>query len=140
MKLRTGEPWISGRDYGHSLHGLTLNILVREIDAALVFQRDVLGVNVIYSDPDIAVCSGYGGEWMLHADHTYEHHPMKTDIHPRGAGVEFRLHGCDPDKAEATARRMGFDVLSATVNKGHGLREVHIRDQDGYTWVPDVQI
>ena len=140
MKLRTGEPWMSGKDYGHSLRGLTLNILVREIDAALVFQREVLGAQVIYADPDIAVCSAHGAEWMLHADHTYERHPMKTGAHPRGAGVEFRLHGCDPDQAEATARQLGFEVLSPSVNKGHGLREAHIRDQDGYVWVPDVQI
>lgn len=143
MKLRTGEPWMSGKEYGQSLRGLTLNILVREIDAALAFQRDVLGVSIIYSDPDFAVCSGYGSEWMLHADHTFESHPMITTItpaHARGAGVEFRLHGCNPDQAEAAARRLGYEVLSPTAEKGHGLREVYIRDKDGYIWAPDIPI
>ncbi len=142
MKLRTGEPWMSGKEYGQSLQGLTLNILVRDIQAALAFQRDVLGVHVIYADPDFAVFSGYGSEWMLHADHTFETHPMgiNTFAHPRGGGVEFRLHGCDPDQAEAAARQLGFEVLSSATDKGHGLREVYIRDVDGYIWVPDVPI
>ncbi len=143
MKLRIGEPWMSGKEYGQSLRGLTMNILVREIEAALAFQRDVLGVSIIYSDPDFAVCSGYGSEWMLHADHTYENHPMASTVTPsqrRGAGIELRLHGCQPDQAEAAARRLGFEVLSPATNKGHGLREVHIRDKDGYIWVPDVPV
>jgi len=143
MKLRVGEPWMTAKQYGRSLVGLTLNILVKDIDAALVFQGDVLDADITYSDPDFAVCTGYGSEWMLHADHTYDQHPMGNTIsgfHPRGAGTELRLHGCDPDNAEASARRLGFEVLSPATDKGHGLREVYIRDQDGYIWVPDVHV
>jgi len=143
MKLRTGQPWMTGKEYGRTLHGLSLNILVHEIAAALVFQREVLGIHVIYSDPDFAVCAGYGSEWMLHADHTFENHPMRKTItpgQPRGAGVELRLHGCEPDQAEAAARRLGFEILSPAEDKGHGLREVHIRDADGYVWVADAPI
>ncbi len=141
MKLRTGEPWMPAKEYGQSLRGLTLNLLVKDIPTALVFQQEVLGANIIYSDPDIAVCSGYGSEWMLHADHTYDKHPMGGRLppdQPRGAGVELRLHGCDPDKAEAAARQHGYEVLSPATVKGHGLREAFIIDSDGYVWVPDV--
>ena len=143
MKLRTGEPWMTGKQYARSLRGLTLNILVVDIDAALVFQREVLGVSVVYSDPDFAVCSGYGSEWMFHADHTFENHPMRNTplpAHARGAGLELRLHGCNPSQAEAAARRLGFEVLSPATDKGHGLREAHLRDNDGYVWVPDVPV
>ena len=143
MKLRKGEPWMSAKEYGQSLRNLTLNILVRDIDAALAFQRDVLGTRTIYSDPDFAVCSGYGSEWMLHADHTYDKHPMGntvTPADPRGAGIELRLHGCNPDQAEAAARQLGYEVLSPATDKGHGLREAFIRDKDGYIWVPDVPV
>jgi hypothetical protein len=28
--------------------------------------------------------------------------------------------------------------LSQATDKGHGLREIYIRDPDGYIWVPDV--
>ena len=141
MKLRVGEPWMPAKDYGRSLRGLTVNLLVADIEAALAFQREVLGATVVYSDPDFAVCSAHGAEWMLHADHTYENHPMGSTVgaaSPRGGGLEIRLHGCDPDAAEAAARRLGFEVLSPATDKGHGLREAYIRDPDGYVWVPDV--
>ena len=141
MKLRVGDPWMPAKDYGQSLRGLTVNLLVSDIDAALAFQRDVLGATIVYADPDFAVCSRPGAEWMLHADHTYDKHPMLSTVgetHPRGAGIEIRLHGCDPDAVEAAARRHGLQVLSPATNKGHGLREAYIRDPDGYVWVPDV--
>ena len=96
-----------------------------------------------YSDPDIAVLRGYGAEWMLHADHTYQGHAMESVLAgagQRGAGAELRLHGCDPDEAEAAARRLGFKVLVATTDKPHGLREAYLVDADGYVWVPDVHV
>jgi len=143
MKLRIGEPWMSGKEYGRTLRGLSLNLLVTNIEAALLFQREVLSAAVVYSDPDFAVCSHAGAEWMLHADHTYENHPLRETAPsgaPRGGGIELRLHGRDPDASEAAARRLGFEVLTPATDKGHGLREAHIRDRDGYVWVPDVQI
>lgn len=140
MKLRVGEPWMPAKDYAHSLRGLTVNLLVADIETALSFQRTVLGATIVYSDPDFAVCSAQGAEWMLHADHTYDKHPMLTTVsanQPRGTGLEIRLHGCDPDAAEAAARLHGFEVLSPATDKGHGLREVYLRDRDGYVWVLD---
>src|SRR5512135_3764905 len=110
MKLRKGEPWMTAKDYGRSLKALTVNLLVRDIDQALRFQREVLGATVVYSDPDFAVLRAYGGEWMLHADHTYEGHGLEkvfTGVSQRGAGLELRLHGCDPDLAEAAAKNLG---------------------------------
>ncbi len=141
MKLRVGEPWMPAKDYGRSLHGLTVNLLVADLEAALAFQREVLGATIVYSDPDFAVCSAAGAEWMLHADHTYDKHPMLSTFDAtrlRGAGLEIRLHGVDPDAAEAAARLHGFSVISPATDKGHGLREVYIRDRDGYIWVADV--
>ncbi len=127
--------------YARSLKGLTINLLVQNMEETLRFQRAVLGVEVIYSDPDFAVLRGYGGEWMLHGDHTYEGHALKSalrDATQRGAGAELRLHGCDPDKAEAAARQLGFKVLAGAADKPHGLREAYVADADGYVWVPDV--
>ena len=128
-------------DYSKTLKGLTINILVKEIEPALSFAREVLGAEVVYSDPDFAVLSAYDAEWMLHADHTYDKHPMGDTVSngaARGTGTEFRLHGCDPDAAEESAREGGYEVVSPATDKGHGVREVFIRDQDGYIWVPDV--
>lgn len=141
MKRRIGDPWMPAPDYSRTLRGLTLNLLVRSIDAALPFHREVLDAEVVYHDPDFAVLRRAGVEWTLHADHAYDKHPLYATLtggRPRGVGAELRLHGRDPDEAEAAARRLGFSVLAPAVDMAHGLREAYILDADGYLWVPDV--
>ena len=143
MKLRSTDPWMPAADYSRTLSGLTINLLVKDIEASLVFQRKVLNAEVIYSDPDFAALRGYGSQWCLHADHTYQDHKMMgavADLDVRGRGVELRLHGCDPDRAEAAARQHEFIVLDGATDKPHGLREVYLVDPDGYVWVPDVSL
>ena len=54
MKLRTGQPWMTGADYGRSLSGFGVNLLVREIAPAVLFHRAVLGAVVVYEDVDFA--------------------------------------------------------------------------------------
>ncbi len=139
MKLRTGDPWIPAPEYGRSLTGLTLNLLVKDIDVSLQFQARVLQTNVVYSDPDIAVIRGCGTEWMFHADHTYDSNPLYGLLSDqRGTGVEIRLHGFDPDQAVLRARQFGYTVLAEAADKPHGLRESYLIDPDGYLWVPDM--
>ena len=141
MKLRTEEPWMPAPVYGRSLKGLTVNLLVHDIGSSLAFQRDVLGAEIVYSDPDIAVLRFRDAEWMLHADHTYEDHPLHGSLQEdiiRGIGAELRLHGRDPDEAESAARELGCTVLEGASDKPHGLREAYLVDPDGYIWVPDV--
>lgn len=140
-KLRTGDPWMPTPEYGRSLRGLTINLLVAEIEASLEFHTEVLAARIVYSDPDIAVLRNPDAEWMLHAWHTYDNHPLYASVTAsvaKGVGVELRVHGRDPDQAERAARRLGYDVVAAAADKPHGLREAVIRDRDGYYWVPDV--
>ncbi len=143
MKLRTGTPWMPATEYARTLKGLSLNLIVKNIDRSLQFHRQVLGATVVYSDPDFAVVQAVGAEWMLHADHTYLDHEanglLSADAQ-RGLGLELRLHGLDPDRAEAAARELGLEVLSPSADKPYGLREAQLRDPDGYIWVPDVQL
>jgi len=142
-KKRTGDAWMPAPRYARTLEGLTVNLLVRDIARAFPFHREVLGASVVYSDPDIAVFRCHGAEWMLHADHTYDSHPIHAALRKatsRGLGAELRLHGRDPDEAESQARRLGYDVIEASADKAHGLREVFLRDADGYVWVPDVPV
>ena len=85
----------------------------------------------------------FGSEWMLHADHTYDRHPINeilSECPPRGIGIEIRLYGRNPDEAEAIAQALGFEVLASASDKPHGLRETYIVDQDGYLWVPGVPL
>ena len=61
-------------------------------------------------------------------------------VQGRGAGVELRLYGVDPDAAEARAREWGYQMLEGTIDKPHGLRECYIFDPDWYCWVPSVPL
>lgn len=137
---RTGTPWMSADDYGKSLTGLGVNLLVTSVDESVRFASKVLGAEIVYADIDFAVMSASGTQWMLHADHTYDDHPMAgvvADVPARGCGLEIRLHHCDPDKACAKAREHGFIVLADAMDKPHGVREAFIVAPDGYIWVPD---
>jgi len=138
-KKRTGDPWMPAPEYGRGLTGLGVNLLVRDVATSLPFHRQVLGAAVVYADADIAVLRVGAVEWMLHAWHTYDAHPLHAQLvsrDPRGVGVEIRLHGRDPDAAEAAARAHGFEVIQPAQDKPHGLRECFLRDADGYVWVP----
>ena len=137
---RTGTPWMNADDYGKSLTGLGVNLLVTSVDESVRFASKVLGAEIVYADIDFAVMSASGTQWMLHADHTYDDHPMAgvvADVPARGCGLEIRLHHCDPDKACAKAREHGFIVLADAMDKPHGVREAFIVAPDGYIWVPD---
>ena len=148
MKKRVGNPFMPPDEYGKSLSGFMLNILVRDMERAVQFHVEVLDVDVIYSDPDITIVSWQGQQWMIHSDHTYDKHPLPgyvaANVGPdgrRGAGAEFRLHGRDPDEAAAAALELGCTVLDGPRDQpDHGLREVHIIDAEGYVWVPDVPL
>jgi catechol 2,3-dioxygenase-like lactoylglutathione lyase family enzyme len=137
MKKRQGDPWMPADEYGRSLPVLSVNLLVRDIDASLPFYRDVLLASVHYSDPDFAALRIEGAEIMLHADHTYEDHSWYHDLSSggqRGLGAEIRLFGVDPDAVEARARANNANILKPSHTGGHGWREVWVEDPDGYVW------
>lgn len=140
---RVGMPWMPADDYGRGLKGLGINLLVRDVVASVEFALTVLGAESVYADADFAVLRHGDAEWMLHADHTYEDHPLYgfvAGLEGRGAGAELRLHHCDPDRAETAARAAGHTILAGAADKPHGLREAFILDPDGYCWVPDVPL
>ncbi len=139
MKKRQSEPWMSADAYGKSLNGFGVNLLVVEINRAVIFATEVLGACVVYADEDFAVLKSADASWMLHADHTYNDHPLRGSLGPdlaRGLGVELRLYNLDPDVCEAKARQRSDTILAGAMDKPHGLREVCIVDPDGYLWVP----
>ncbi|MGR3983992.1 MAG: glyoxalase, partial [Gammaproteobacteria bacterium] len=45
-----------------------------------------------------------------------------------------------PDAAEKRARAGGYEVLQASADKPHGLRECFLLDPDGYCWVPSMRL
>jgi len=138
MMKRTNTPWMPAPDFGASLSGTGLNLLVHEIEPVTRFVTRVLGAHIVYEDPDFAVFTVSGGQFIVHADHTYQDHPFSASVsglEARGAGLEIRLYDLDPDSCETNARNHGYPVLDGSTDKPHGLREVFILDPEGYCWV-----
>lgn len=128
--------------YGRSLTGFGVNMLVRDVARSVAFLGDILGVEAVYAERDFAVCRHKGQDWMLHSDASYHSNPLLAltgDGAIRGAGLELRLYGVDPDAAAARAEAAGHTVLQAPADKPHGLREAFLVDPDGYVWVPSVE-
>ncbi len=137
------DPWMTAPEYGRSLRGFGINLLVRDVARSSAFLIDILGLEKVYANPDFAVLRHAGHDIILHADHTYGDHPLLAltgDGAIRGAGAEFRLYGLDPDAAEARARASGETVLAESRDKPHGLRECYLADPDGYVWVPSAAL
>jgi len=130
-------------EYGRGLPRFTVNLLVRDVAASLPFYRDVLQAKVHYADADFAALELNGTPFMLHADHTYDHHPLYERLSapgPRGTGAELRLMGIDPDAIEKRARAASVKVIQPAADFPHGWRDVMLEDRDGYTWAVGVAI
>ena len=139
------KEFMPAEEYGRSLKGLGINLLVRDVGRGVAFAQDVLGAHKVFADKDFAVLRYQNGptsaEWMLHSDGTYHSNPLLGllgDAQIRGVGMELRLYHCDPDAAVTRAKAHGHHVLQEAADKPHGLREAYILDPDGYCWVPGV--
>lgn len=139
---RTGDPWLSPPEYGATLAGASLNLIVRDVARSLPFYTGILDFTAHHSDDDFAALEGHGLKIQLHADHTWTRmpwHPRLAAGEGRGLGVEMRILGLDPDLVEARAREAGAELmLPATDFAGHGWRECYVVDPDGYLWVAGV--
>jgi len=138
VKKRSGEPWMEADDYGRTLPPFTVNLLSADLEGSARFYAEVLGARVVYRDADFIALDVAGLAFMVHADHTYEHHPWSARLARektgRGLGAEIRLLGPDPDAIEARARAQGATVLQAAQDKPHGWRDTIVCDPDGYAW------
>jgi uncharacterized glyoxalase superfamily protein PhnB len=136
-KRTVGEPWKSPDEYGRSLPDFTVNLLVRDVARSIEFYTRVLEAQVSYQDVDFAAFRVGSLEFMVHADHAYDHHPwfprLQTET-ARGLGAELRLFNIDPDRLEARARTFGATILQTAQEKPHGWRDVIVADPDGYAW------
>lgn len=136
------RPW-TAREVGLRLPKFTVNLIVRKIARSIDFYRDVLGATILHSDEDFAVLRIADHEFLLHADHAYDHHSMGQRIPvtgTRGAGAEIRLLGVDPDDIERRAKAHGASIVQAAGDTAHGWRDVIVADPDGYTWAVGILI
>jgi uncharacterized glyoxalase superfamily protein PhnB len=142
-KTRMGDAWILADEYGRALPKFTVNLLVRDVAKALPFYQDVLQATVRYADGDFAALAIAGTDFMLHADHTYDNHPLYArvkDAKVRGTGAEIRVMGIDPDEVELRARRFDAEIVQEARDFPHGWRDVMLADVDGYIWAVGMPI
>lgn len=146
-------PWMPGFRYGALLPALSLNLLVRDTARSAAFYREVFEAEVHYLDVDFAAARVGPAEVMLHADHTHDDHPWYAALvagDRRGLGAQFRVLGIDPDalaarcrayrEAHSTEGDNAAGIAIEPADKGHGWREVLVRDPDGYEWACGVLI
>ena len=130
---------VDGDSFGRSLHGIGLNILVRDVPAEIAFLETVFGLQGHQVTRDFAIAT-YGNQvFQLHSDGTYAENPLLgllPENPPRGAGIEIRLYDTDPDDATERAEAAGYTILQPPADKPHGLREAYILCENGYAWVP----
>jgi len=143
VKKRKTEPWLSAAEYGRTLSGLSVNLIVRDVVRSIPFYTKVLELRLLYSDEDFAAFEREGMRLQLHADHTYARMPWAARLREdsrRGLGAEIRILGVDPDAAEKRARDGGFTVLVPVRDWPHGWRDCVLEDPDGYTFAVGVPL
>ncbi len=136
-KTRTGDAFMPADEYGRSMPKFSVNLLVRNVTNSVKFYCDVVGAILRYADDDFAALQLKGWDFMLHADHTYDHHPLHSRLSAsgqRGDGAELRFLGVDPDAVERRAREAGATILQPAKDFPHGWRDVMVVDPDGYIW------
>jgi predicted enzyme related to lactoylglutathione lyase len=130
---------VSPEEFGASLRGVGLNLVVRDVARTCGFLGAVFDMECHRKSEDFAI-GFYGSHvFQIHSDATYHANALLgllPEAGPRGAGIELRLYDSDPDVAASRAEAAGGTVLADPVDKPHGLREAVILDPDGYAWVP----
>ena len=116
-RTRSGDAFLPADEYGRSLPKFSVNLLVRSVGYSLPFYRDVLGATVRYADDDFAALSLLGVDFMLHADHAYDHHPLYAPLQAARERPRFffpflcRFGGSQSHRANPGAR-LGWFLLS----------------------------
>ena len=129
---------VEAEEFGASLRGVGINILVRDVAAEVAFLTKVFGMKAFQPTQDFAIMTYGDAVFQLHADGTYHSNPLLSllpEAGARGAGCELRLYDTDPDDAAARAKAHGATILQPPADKPHGLRETYVLCDNGYAWV-----
>ncbi|AEA28292.1 VOC family protein [Pseudonocardia benzenivorans] len=98
-------------------------VSVADLDAALRFYRDVLGLPVVAPAPDVAMLALPGGtDLMLH----------QRPSRPSDAGVALSFAVDDVDATVDAAVSAGCGVLDAPADQPWGERQAVLTDPDGH--------
>ncbi len=129
---------VTSEDFGASLRGIGLNLLVRDVERQCAFLTSVFGMKAHRVSADFAIMT-YGDQvFQLHSDGTYHSNPLfglVPENPPRGGGIEIRLYESDPEQVCFKAEAAGGTILQGPTDKPHGLREAYVLCENGYAWV-----
>ena len=129
---------VSSQEFGASLRGIGLNLLVRDVIATCDFLKTVFEVETHRVSADFAIVTYEDQVFQIHSDGTYHSNPLLgllPENPPRGTGIEIHFYDTDPDEATKRAQDHGATILQAPTDKPHGLRECYILCDDGYAWI-----
>ena len=130
---------VSADAFGKALKGLGLNLIVRQIAPHVDFLKEVFDVQEYQVASDFALLIYADHLFQLHADHTYNSHPLLQllpENPPIGTGVGTRLYESDPNICHDLAVERGDSILQIPIDKPHSVRESAILSHDGHVWVP----
>lgn len=125
---------------GIETDGFAPLIQVFDMRRSLAFYRDVLGFQVVESSPawgpdafDWCLLRLGAVELMLNTAYERDGRPAAPDPSRLAAHRDTAFYfGCrDLDAAHAQLRATGADV-EAPVTTSYGMRQLHLRDPDGY--------
>ncbi|MCZ4354365.1 glyoxalase [Roseovarius aestuarii] len=129
---------VGAAEFGASLRGIGLNILVRDVPRQVAFLTGLFDMIAHQVTADFAILMYHRQVIQVHSDGTYHSNPLLgllPESGARGAGAEIRLYETDPDVVEAKAESLGGYVLHPATDKPHGLRECYVLCENGYAWV-----
>src|SRR5258708_39020264 len=109
-----GGAFMPADHYGRGMRPFSVNLLVRDTRVSLAFYERVLGAAGRDAGDGFAVLKLLDFEFMLHADHTYDHHPLYERLQTpglRGAGAGVRVFGIDPGSLGRRAREAAARVF-----------------------------
>ena len=97
---------VSPEDFGASLKGFGLNLLVTDVKWTAAFLETVFGMAAKRLSADFAILTHGEHVLQLHADSTYHSNPLLgllPENPPRGAGLEIRLYDVTPNTLRPNA-------------------------------------
>jgi len=130
---------VSAEEFGKSLTGLGVNIIVKSPEQTAQFLAAVFGLYPNQLSADFAHILYQNDIFQLHSDKSFTAHPnypLLPKNPPRGTGIEIRLYNSNPDQACTKVQAYGCMVLAPATDKPHGLLKATILCPDGYIWVP----
>lgn len=105
-------------------------LYVGELDAAVEFYRDVVGLEYKFTDAGYAEFDAGGVRFGLYERRRAEW-LTGQDVTP-GAGGEVVVMVDDVDACAERLARLGVPVLSGPADRPWGHRTVHVADPDGF--------